>query len=360
MGGRTWSIPAATLGTCLIRAVVWTLLSLTAVAQTPKLPANVPPNAVLHQRLQSLVKQGFGGVVLIQKDDKTLLDEGFGVVHGHRMGAGELFWIASISKTFTAAAVMRCRQRGQVRLEDPIANYFANVPPDKRSVTVLQLLTHASGLPQSYISENIRERDEAVRAILQLPLASPPGAKFGYSNVNYVLLAAIVELKTGKPFEQVVREELLAPLGLVHTGFWFDKDSRSVAPTKEPLPTRLRTRTWELGGGGMYSTTHDLLRWEAGLRSGQVLDRDATALVFSDQIKIQEGYAGFAWFHGRTPKGSEFWFTRGNDSFGPNALIYVYPETHVTVVITSHSGDAPSEVGWSRVALREVEAALGL
>lgn len=333
-------------------------LATTTAAQGPAVAAK--KLAMLQTRLNLLSSKGFSGVVLIQQNDATVFQEAFGSVKGRQVQKGDLFWIASISKSFTAAAVMKCRESGLIKLDDQITRYWPDAPADKQSITISELLTHTSGLPQSYVSETIEDRDKAVRALLQEKLDSPPGTKFGYSNGNYELLAAIVEIVTGRTFEGYVRAELLRPLHLMNTGFWFDEQAKQVSATREPLPDRLKQRGWELGAGGMYSCPDDLLRWSNTSWAGKILNHESTKLMFSDHFKIAEGQTGFGWFHGSSSDGAEFWFTRGNDSFGPNALIYRYPTLATTVVITSHSGDdESSDMGWSRVALREVRDVLG-
>jgi CubicO group peptidase (beta-lactamase class C family) len=338
-----------------------TTIEISATVADQDAPSPVPHAtretlAALPARLNMLTEKGFSGVVLIEQNGGAVFDQAFGSVNGKRVRTTDLFWIASISKSFTAAAVLRCREHHLIKIEDSISRYFSEVPTDKRSITVSQLLDHTSGLPQSYVSETIEDRDHAVKALLQEKLVSTPGTKFGYSNANYELLAAIVEIATGRKFDEYVRAEILDPLQLRHTGFWFDGQAKRVAPTREPLPARLHRRGWELGAGGMYSSAPDLLRWSNALRTEKILTHQSTALMFSDHVRISEGHAGFAWFHGSTDKGTELWFTRGNDSFGPNALIYNYPSAHATVVITSHSGDdQASETGWSRIALRELQ-----
>lgn len=331
----------------------------TAQGTAPSIPAEQLSR--LETRLESLTGKGFSGVVLIQRSTETIFDRAFGSVHGRRVQRNDLFWVASISKSFTAAAAMKCREQGRIRLDDPIARYLYKVPEDKQRITLRQLLTHTSGLPQSYVSEELADREQAVQALLREKLTAAPGEKFGYSNANYELVAAIVEIVNGRPFEEFVRTEVLRPAGLEDTGFWFDRAAREVSPTLEPLPTRLQHRGWELGAGGMYSSVEDLARWSQALWQGRVVGEESTKMIFSDQVKISEGQSGFGWFHGRSPKGTEFWFTRGNDSFGPNALIYFYPAKQITVVVTSHGGDdAVRDMGWSRVALQEVIEGLEL
>jgi CubicO group peptidase (beta-lactamase class C family) len=344
----------------ILKYILLLAAALAATAGTPVPPIAAAKLATIQSHLNVLTSRGFSGVTLIQRNNATVFDEAFGSVNGRRVQKNDLFWIASISKSFTAAAVMKCREQGLIKLEDQISRYWPDAPADKQSITISELLSHTSGLPQSYVSETIEERDKAVRALLKEKLVSQPGMKFGYSNANYELLAAVVEMVSGRKFEEYVRAELLRPLRLMHTGFWFDEQARQVSSTRAPLPVRLKKRGWELGAGGMYSCADDLLRWSNALWAEKMLSHESTKLIFTDHVKITEGQAGFGWFHGSSSNGTEFWFTRGNDSFGPNALIYLYPPLRMTIVITSHSGDdESSDMGWSRVALREVLDVLG-
>ena len=349
----------ANLGDVILKCLLLLGAAL-AAAGTPAPPIPATKLATVQARLNVLTTKGFSGVTVIQHNDATVFDKAFGSVKGRHVERNDLFWIASISKSFTAAAVMKCREQGLLKLGDKIVRYWPDAPADKQGITISELLTHTSGLPQSYVSESIVDRDQAVRALLSEKLISQPGVKFGYSNANYELLAAVVEIVSGRNFEEYVRAELLRPLNLRNTGFWLDAKAKQVSPTREPLPDRLKQRGWELGAGGMYSCADDLLRWSNALWADRVLSPESTKLIFSDQVKIVEGQAGFGWFHGNSGNGTEFWFTRGNDSFGPNALIYWYPTLHTTVVITSHAGDdESSDTGWSRIALREVVEVLG-
>jgi CubicO group peptidase (beta-lactamase class C family) len=351
--------PSANLCDVILKCIV--LLS-TALATAPGTRVPAIPSAKLatvRTRLNALANKGFSGVTLIQRNNETVFDESFGSVNARRVEKSDLFWIASISKSFTAAAVMKCREKGLIKLDDPITRFWPDAPADKQSITIAELLGHTSGLPQSYVSETIEDRESAAKALLKEKLVSAPGMKFGYSNSNYELLAAAIEIVTHRRFEEFIRAELLRPLQLGNTGFWFDEQAKHVSATHEPLPARLKRRGWELGAGGMYSRADDLVHWSNALLAGKVLSHESTKLIFTDHIQIAEGKAGFGWFHGKSTKGTDFWFTRGNDSFGPNALIYSFPTLHTTVVITSHGGDdESSDTGWSRIALREVMDAL--
>ncbi len=296
--------------------------------------------------------------MLVADRGSVLLDAAYGEVRGVPPRPDSRFWIASIAKQFTSAAVLRCQEQGRLRADDPIGRFFPQAPGDKASITLRQLLTHASGLPQDYAADGIAERSVAVHRILAQGLAHAPGTRFAYSNDNYVLAAAALEIATNRRFEDYVEVELLRPAGLQHTGFAGTRAARRVAPTREPLPARLAGRQWgSVGAGGMFSTTGDLYTWYRALREGRVLHAASVAALFSSQVVTKEGASALGWFV-TTREDQACVFTRGNDDFGANGLIYAYPERKAVVVILSHAGARDDDVSHSRAALSVVERQL--
>jgi CubicO group peptidase (beta-lactamase class C family) len=298
------------------------------------------------------VKQGFSGAVLVRRGRAALVDGGY----GGRSREGR-FWIASGGKQFTAAAVVKLQGQGRLSLADPLSRFFPDAPADKAPITLRQLLSHTSGLGQSYVSEDKPDRASAVAAMLAEPLKGRPGERFIYSNANYQLSAAVVEVAGGRPYRDFVRQALWRPAGLTGSGFAGDPGARLVEPAAEPMPARLARTSW--GAEGVYSTTGDLERWWDALHTGRVLPRAQAALLFEPAAPIQEGRAALGWFLGRTAKGTATIFTRGNEDWGPNSLIYAYPGREVLIVILTHAGDH-GEVSWSRELLGRLETALGL
>lgn len=338
---------------------------LTLAAWAPRLPSLVAPPAParplvarLDQALRREVAAGFSGAVLVALRGRVLLDAGYGRVHGQALRRDSRFWIASIGKQFTSAAVLRAQEQGRLRLEDPLSRFFPEAPPDKAGISLLQLLTHQSGLPQQYVADGLQERAEAVQRILAQPLVSAPGAGFVYSNDNYQLAAAVLELVTGGSYEDYVGTELLRPAGLTDTGFAGTRAARWVAPTRGPRPARLWQRQWgAIGCGGMLSTTRDLQAWYGALRSNRVLQPASVSRLFEPLVTIQEGAAGLGWFTS-TRGGQRCVFTRGNDDSGANGLIYAYPEKEALVVILSHAGEKDDGVSFSRSAHAALEPLL--
>lgn len=156
-----------------------------------------------------LIERGFVGSALVACDDRVLFAENFGLEGG--AGRTPTYWLASISKQFAGAALLRLQEQGRLRLDDPLSRFFPDAPDDKAAITIRQLLTHRSGLAQAYAADGIADRGEAARAIFALPLESAPGSTFRYSNDNYALAAMIVEIASGQNYEDFVREALFEP-----------------------------------------------------------------------------------------------------------------------------------------------------
>jgi CubicO group peptidase (beta-lactamase class C family) len=277
------------------------------------------------------------------RGDDVLLDEAYGSERGVPMTTTSRFWIASAGKQLVSTAVLLGQERGWLQLGDPVSRFFPQAPAPLAQVTVEDLLRHRSGLPPGYVSEGLTSRDEAVARILAQPVVD---RAFHYSADNYQLAVAIVEVASGRPYHELVEQELLAPAGLRDTGFSGREGARQVVPARGDTPERLAQATW--GGQGVYSSTHDLARWYQALHRGRVLSRASTEQLFRPDAAISEGRVALGWFVGRTPGGATRIFTRGNEDFGANALIYAYPASDTVIVILTHAGYANDDDSWSR------------
>jgi CubicO group peptidase (beta-lactamase class C family) len=302
------------------------------------------------------VAKGFSGAVLVARDDTFVLDKGYGAIGGRAMGADTKFWIASAGKQFTSVAILKCAERGWLKLEQPISQFFPQLPPDKRAITIRELLAHLSGLDQTYASEGAPNRSQAVARMAAHPLIDRPGHKFHYSNDNYQLAAAIVEVASGANYKDFVKRELFVPARLRNTGFSGDDGAKSVTPAAKPAPARLAGTSW--GAEGVYSTTGDLLHWYNALRSGQVISAASAQTLFEPIAPIVEGQTALGWFVGRTSDGRARIFTRGNEDWGPNALLYAYPDSGYVIVVLTHAGYANPVMSWSRFVHAQLESAI--
>ena len=168
---------------------------------------------------------GFSGQVLIAENGKILLNQAFGYADKERRIASTpntAFNIASLTKQFTATAILRLETDGKLKTFDTIGQYLENVPADKSNITIHQLLTHTSGLSRGSDGEKNTTRDETVEKILKQSLAAKPGEQFHYSNNGYQLLAAIIEKVSGQTFASYLSEKLFKPSGMSQTGFYQD------------------------------------------------------------------------------------------------------------------------------------------
>jgi CubicO group peptidase (beta-lactamase class C family) len=227
-----------------------------------------------------------------------------------------VFRIGSTTKQFTAALVMTLVEEGRVRLDAHVVDYLPDYPRAQgERITIHHLLTHTSGIPE-YVGRDDFFRTSSpaphtpadlIARFAALPLESAPGAKWAYSNANYVVLGTIVERVTGQPYGRALRERITGPLGLRDT----DVDADSAV-----LPRRVRDyfvdggavanaphvdASSAFGAGFLHSTARDLLTWDAALADGRPFrDRSTAAKLTTPYIETGTplGGYGYGWFIG--------------------------------------------------------------
>ncbi len=253
----------------------------------------------LEARLQAEAKAGFAGAVLVVRDGKTVLNKGYGLANRERGIANTpetIFAIGSTPIDFTHAGILLLAQRGKLELGDPITEFFKDVPPDKRAITVEHLMKGRSGLPDFHDVPSDRDpdhawidRDEAVRRIFAQELLFAPGTSRRHSHSAWGLLAAIIEIVSGEPYPQFTREHLFKPAGMKDTGFFGDKIAADrlaigygmASDGEINAPPYWGPTSWlVMGSGGQVSTTGDLYRWLEALRGGKILEAQWAAKYF--------------------------------------------------------------------------------
>ena len=246
----------------------------------------------LDEYLTRIVPFGFSGAVLVARDGKVILNKGYGpAIRSEEIAntSETVFSTGSITKQFTAAAIMKLEMLGKLNTDDKIKRYLGGVPQDKVDITLHHLLTHTAGvLPSSGSDYTIAHRDTTVKKILDSPLEFTPGTRFSYSNAGYTLLAAIVEQVSGQPYEQFLNEQLFQPAGMKFTGYRMpDWDGRVVAhyyvgDTDNGTPLEREYPYWNLiGNGGILSTTDDMFKWHLALMGDGVLSEAAKAKLYT-------------------------------------------------------------------------------
>ncbi|WP_282700483.1 serine hydrolase domain-containing protein [Streptomyces sp. CC219B] len=301
-------------------------------ARSPK-PQNRDGESVA-DFLRRTLPPGPSGTVVAARGDHLVHCGGFGAAdRAARTPAScrTVYDVMSMTKQFTAAAIVKLEVMGRLRVSDPISRFLADgrpLPEDKRGITVEHLLTHTSGLVEGLGDDyDPVSRAELVRRAMSSTLRSAPGKKYLYSNTGYSLLAAIVEKASGETYEGFLNRHLFTPAGMEHTGYVLPRWPRHLVAVEYDSKGRGRGRPfdhpwaddgpyWNLrGNGGMLSTAQDMFRWHRALLGDEILPARAREKLFEPRVPEpgSENSYGYGWSIHDTPEGPLAWHDGGND-----------------------------------------------
>jgi CubicO group peptidase (beta-lactamase class C family) len=311
----------------------------------------------MEQIIQSFVAdKRFMGTVLVARGNDILLDKGYGFADlewNVPDSPKTKFRLGSITKQFTAAAILLLQERGKLSVHDPVKKYMPDAPAAWDKITIFNLLTHTSGIPNftsfpSYPSlEPFSETPEQLVALFKdKPLDFQPGEGWNYSNSGYILLGYLIEKISGESYARFVQENIFKPLAMEDSGY--DSNSAIIqdrASGYTPGPNGLVNAgyinmTIPFSAGALYSTTGDLLRWEQGLFGGKLLSPESLKEMTTP---FKNSYAFGLEVH--TVNGHEVTEHNGGIE-GFNTQLAYYPEDKLTVVVLANvNGSAPGEIG---------------
>jgi CubicO group peptidase (beta-lactamase class C family) len=207
--------------------------------------------------------------------------------------------VGSVSKQFTAAALLLAREQGKLSIDDPVAKYFPNLTR-ANEVTIRELLSHTSGYedyaPQDYIIP-AWTKPTTPAAIMdnwgRKPLNFDPGTKWQYSNTNYVIAGAILEKVTGEKLVSFLQEHIFSPLGMASAGDWvrpggLDADAYTRFALGPPRPVAREGTGWYFAAGELSMTPSDLAKWDIALLQKKVLSQSSYA-EFEKEVKLKNG-----------------------------------------------------------------------
>jgi CubicO group peptidase (beta-lactamase class C family) len=284
----------------------------------------------INDYLNRSVPFGFSGAVLVAQNDRIVLLNGYGMANRASqipVNVDTVFYIGSLTKQFTASAILKLEMQGKLRVTDTLDQHFKDIPPDKAKITIHQLLTHSSGLGSiDGLYGSPVQKDEWTRRVLESKMQSEPGKEYFYSNPGYNLLAILVENVSGKPYEHYMHENLFKPAGMLSTGYripnWTkEKMARGYTGGEHkgsPLerPWLEDGPTWALrGAGALLSTPADLYRWHLALKKDEILSADAKRRMFSPHVKMEDNaFYGYGWSLGKTARGTNVIEHNGSDN----------------------------------------------
>lgn len=338
-----------------------------AIALAAFVLAPLPATAQDPARMDAVVREdadkgAFMGAVLVARDGDVLFDKGYGSANLEwnipNDGATK-FRLGSVTKQFTAVAILLLQDRGKLMLDAPVKTYLPDAPAAWDKVTVRHLLTHSAGIPNftNFPDYGASKTLPATHASLiarfrDKPLEFTPGEKFAYSNSGYVLLSAIIEALSGQSYAVFVAENLFRPLGMTDTGYdshaaILPRRAAGYAPSKDgPVNADYISMTIPQGAGGLYSTTRDLLKWQRGVYGGKLL-KPASLAAFRTPYKD-----GYALGVGVQSAGGVTTIEHGGGIEGFNTSLAYDPDRKLTVVVLGNlNGPAPGKLSKALMTL---------
>jgi CubicO group peptidase (beta-lactamase class C family) len=350
------------------------------VVATSSMAQQVPSRAEIEARADevfgAVVGRGTlaGASVLVGQGDEVLLAKGYGfsdVENGVAATEHTVYRLGSLSKQFTAVAILQLVDQGVIDLDASIRRYLDNYPEVGEPITVRHLLNHTSGLvsytAQSEYWKNMNEdlpKERVLDWFSARELAFPPGDHYSYSNSGYFVLGLIVEHASGKSFGDYVRQHILDPLKLTATYYddglveipnkakGYERDGGALVPARE-LNTRLAFSV-----GAMASNVLDLFTFHRALRAGSLITPKSYSLMttpawLNDNTFTEYGMAFHVEKWGKTRV-----FRHGGLIFGFKTCNYYYPEEDLTIIILMNTEEAeyrPLQAALAKLFIPDLE-----
>ena len=310
--------------------------------------------ARINEYMDALVKTGkFNGSLLIARNGTVVVSKGYG------MSNFELdvpntpqtkFRIGSITKPFTAIAIMLLQQRGKLSVQDSICKYVADCPAGWQPITLHHLLSHSSGLAKHDKADDYLKTAMMPMSVMQLiehfknkPADFKPGEKFDYNNNGYILLGYVIEKSSGQSYEAFLRDNIFVPLGMTNSGYdqhepviknratgYLRSDDRAGAGLVNAVYI---DQSQSFSAGALYSTTEDLLRLDQALYDDKLLSRKTQEAMFTPAIG-EYGPApnyGYGWFINRQFNRRAISHPGGIPGF--TGIITRFPDDKVVIIL---------------------------
>ena len=314
-----------------------------------------------------------GCVVLIVKKNQIIYRKAFGFANIEQqipMQPNMLFRIGSLSKQYTAIAILQLVEQGRIQLNDSIQEYIKDFPAKGYTITIENLLTNTSGIKDylSEISNPAKERDtytpkQGVDYIKDEPLNFIPGSNYRYSSSNFYLLGYIIELVTGKSFESYLQENVLNKAGLKNTFYIHDgKNISGLAEGYSKFNNKIEKATLQettilYSAGGLISNVDDIYKWHQALYNLQLvnkgtLEKATTAFKFPDRSLSQYGYG---WFMKNIDGSKTIEHSGSTDGYQSDEIFL--PDENVFVVALYNCYEASQE--WQELTNDIARLALG-
>jgi CubicO group peptidase (beta-lactamase class C family) len=310
---------------------------------------NIGNAQVTERQLDSIVRhfhEGnlFHGSVLVARDGKLLLNKGYGYSDADfklKNDPGTIFQIGSVTKQFTAVAILKLQEEGKLKVTDTISKYFPQLKFGSR-ITVHHLLNHTSGLynytndTNFLLHESIKPSapDQIIARFAEKPLDFEPGTKYNYSNSGYMLLGYLVEKVSGKKYEQYIRDLIFNPLGMNRSGFDFlrakGRATGYLDNGTEHIKANIVDSTGSFAAGAIYSTTEDLYKWVKAIGAKKIMQPS------SWEAALTPGKAnyGYGWIIDKLYGARHIWHNGGIPGFVSS--VEYFPDSSITIILLTN------------------------
>jgi CubicO group peptidase (beta-lactamase class C family) len=328
----------------------------------------MPPqnNSKVFDRLDQTIRDqepDFSGMILVVQQGKILLNKGYGLADrekGVPNSPQVKYAIGSITKSFTAMAIMMLKEHRLLSLQDSICLYLPDCPASWGPVTLHQLLTHTSGIYDLSLNPDFQKigscqehnPEELLALFKDHALDFPPGSQFHYSSSGYILLGKVIEKVSGEGYEDFIKKNILRPLGMTQTDFKHTSHTLSDRAigysedswTKQIIEAPCYVSSMFYGDGGLYSTVEDLFKWDQALYTDQLVSKESLSQIFTSSVTVAAGpgfivspgiwYYGYGWMI--TQQSGHRLIKHGGRIPGFTAYLARYPDDQVTIIILSN------------------------
>lgn len=342
--------------------------------------------ALVDQYLQS--QKNFSGMVQLAQAGEVKFSKGYGFADREKQVSWSektLSTIGSITKSFTATAIMLLLEQGKLRVEDPVTKYFNQVPDDKKGITLHHLLTHSAGFP-GVLGDDYEAvaKEDFVKLAMETPLAFAPGTGYEYSNVGYSLLGIIVEQVSGMNYSAFLQKYIFAPVGMKTAGYdnpaadygllthGYLKDGSDWGTSKDKLWNGKEPH-WHLkANGGLLMSANDLTQWYLALRGNKVLKPETLKLQTTPHVSEGEGGSFYGYGYAILDDGRSIEHNGGNGIF--RADFRWFPELDFCLIMSTNdanvrmfrlgddlirilmTGELPAQTNWQPISMAQFPA----
>src|SRR5262245_55318569 len=324
------------------RLAILTTLSLFAAVNAVAQEA-APITSKLDEYLSAAAKLGFTGSAMVAKDGKVVFSKGYGMANAEwdiPNTPRTKFRLGSITKQFTAAAILLLQERGKLSVQDPVCKFIDNCPESWKEITIRHLLTHTGGVPNFTSFPDYRKTmmipvttESLVSRFKDRPLDFKPGERMSYSNSGYVALGHIIEKAAGEPYESFLQKNIFDPLKMSDSGYdrhdtvLKNRATGYSSRSGKQVNSEYLDMTIPHAAGALYSTVEDLFAWNEALFANKLLSvKSREAMMTVDKNNYAYGLMV-------NQQHNRKLISHPGDITGFSAFLARFPEEKVTIVV---------------------------